>query len=94
MKSKLITCAGLLVVLTGCASSTPNLDAKFGDAVNMAKAQQIINPDASKNTDPVAGIDGQAASAIIGRYHKAYETPSAAPSGSIGTVGGGGTTLK
>jgi uncharacterized lipoprotein len=96
MKSELITgmSAGLLAVavLAGCAT-TPNLDAKFGDAVNQAKAQQIINPDASRNTDPVTGIDGQAANAIAGRYHKAYETPTPAPSGGIGSMGGG-TTLK
>lgn len=98
MKSELITgmSAGLLVVavLAGCAPTTPRLDSKFGNAVNQAKAQQTINPDASRNTDPVAGIDGQAANAIIDRYHKAYETPTAAPSGAIGTVTGGGTTLK
>lgn len=98
MKSELITgmSAGLLVVavLAGCAPTTPRLDAKFGDAVNKAKAQQIINPDAPRNTDPVAGIDGQAANAIIDRYHKAYESPTPAPTGGIGTVGGGGTTLK
>ena len=98
MKSELITgiSAGLLAVavLAGCASTTPNLDAKFGDAVNTAKAQQIINPDASRSTDPVAGIDGQAANAVIKSYHKAYESPSPAPSGTIGTVTGGGTTLK
>ena len=96
MKSELITgmSAGLLVILAGCTNTTPNLDAKFGDAVNQAKAQQIINPDASRNTDPVAGIDGQAAKASIDNYHKAYESPTAAPSGSIGTIGGGGSTLK
>lgn len=98
MKSELITgmSAGLLAmaVLAGCAPTTPRLDAKFGDAVNMAKAQQTINKDASKNTDPAAGIDGQAADAIIDRYHKAYETPTPAPTGAIGTVTGGGSTLK
>lgn len=94
MKSKLITCVGLLVVLAGCASKTPNLDAKFGDAVNLSKAQQIIYPDASGNTDPVAGIDGQAAKSIMGRYHKVYESPTPATIGSIGTVSGGATTLK
>lgn len=89
--------AGILAtaILAGCAATTtPNLDAKFGQSLTTLKAQQIINPDASRNTDPVAGIDGQAANAIIDRYHKAYETPAAAPSGSIGTVGSGGTTLK
>ncbi|MBZ0096450.1 MAG: hypothetical protein K8H75_13895 [Sulfuricella sp.] len=98
MKSELITGmgAGLLAVavLAGCAPTTPNLDAKFGDAVNKAKAQQTINKDASRNTDPVAGIDGQAANAIIDNYHKVYEAPTAAPAGAIGTVTGGGTTLK
>lgn len=98
MKNELISgmSAGLLAVavLAGCAPTTPNLDAKFGDAVNKAKAQQTLNPNASRNTDPVAGIDGQAANAIIDRYHKIYEAPTPAPSGSIGTVTSGGTTLK
>ncbi len=98
MKSELITgmSAGLLAVavLAGCAPTTPQLDATFGDAVNKAKAQQTINKDASRNTDPVAGIDGQAANAIMDRYHKAYEAPTPAPTGAIGTITGGGTTLK
>lgn len=87
---------GLLAVavLAGCAPTTPRLDARFGDAVNTAKAQQTLNPDASRNTDPAAGIDGKAANSIMDRYHKAYEAPSPAPSGAIGTVTGGGTTLK
>jgi hypothetical protein len=98
MKNELITgmSAGLLAVavLAGCATTTPRLDAKFGDAVNQAKAQQTLNPEASRNTDPVAGIDGQAANAVIDRYHKSYESPTPAPSGSIGIVTGGATTLK
>jgi len=98
MQSTLITgiLGGLMAgaVLVGCAPTAPNLDAKLGDSVNKAKAQQVINPDAPKNTDPVAGIDGQAANAIVDRYHKAYETPSEAPSGSIGSIGTGGSTLK
>lgn len=98
MKSELITgmSAGLLAmaVLAGCAPTTPRLDATFGDAVNQAKAQQTLNPNASRNTDPVAGIDGQAANSIIDRYHKAYQAPAPAPTGAIGTITGGGTTLK
>ena len=97
MKSELITgmSAGLLAVavLAGCASTTPRLDAKFGDAVNTANAQQIINPDASRNTYPVAGIDGQAANSIIDNYHKGFEAPTPALSGTIGSIGVGGTTL-
>jgi len=94
MKSELITGMLAVVVLAGCASTTPRMDEKFGEALNKAKAQQIINPDASQNTDPVAGVDGQAAKASIDNYHKAYQSPTAAPSGGIGTIGGGGSTLK
>lgn len=74
-----IVLAGLLAsaALSGCAPNTPRLDANFGDAVNTAKAQQTINPDASQNTDPVAGLDGQAANAVIDRYNKSYEKPPA-----------------
>ena len=96
MKSEMITGIGglALLVLAGCAPTTPRLDAQFGDSVNTAKAQQTINPDASMNADPVAGIDGQAARAVVDRYHKAYQAPTPAPAGAIGAVTGGGTTLK
>lgn len=99
MKIKLTTwmnAGGLLAVamLAGCAPNAPRLDAHLGDAVNIAKAQQTINKDASKNSDMAAGLDGQAAKSVIGRYHQTYETPTPAPAGAIGTVVGAGTTLK
>lgn len=60
----------------GCASSTtPNYDSHFGHAVRTAKAQQTVNPEASSNTDPVAGIDGAAATESIGRYQDSYKAP-------------------
>jgi len=65
------------VALAGCATKTPALDQHFGDAVNAAKAQQTINPDASQNTEPVVGMDGQAANAVINNYHKSYQQPPA-----------------
>ncbi len=63
--------------LVGCATNTPVLDEHFGEAVNAAKAQQIINSDAALNTDPVAGVDGQAANAAVDRYHKSFVQPPA-----------------
>lgn len=85
------------VLLTGCVSSpSPYLDAHFGDAVNTAKAQQVINPDASLNPDPVAGVDGQAADAAMSRYHRSFVQPPITPNVftiGVGTSGGmtGGT---
>lgn len=83
MKAKFtpLFAASLAVGLTACASGTPEtttpyLDQHFGEAVNQAKAQQTLNPDASRNTDPVAGIDGKAAQAALDSYHEGMKTPA------------------
>ena len=78
------------IAMAGCATKTPYLDDHFGEAVNAAKAQQTINPDASQNTDSVAGVDGQAANAAVDRYHKSFVQPPA--STNVFTIGVGGGT--
>jgi hypothetical protein len=82
--------AGLMgsAVLVGCATETPYMDQRFGEAVTSAKALQTINPEASLNTDPVVGMGGPAADATIVRYHDSYKTPPA-PS-NVFTIGIGG----
>lgn len=86
--------ASLMVagLLAACAQTTPHLDQNFGAAVNQAKALQIANPDASSNTNPVAGIDGEAASGAMDRYQKSFQTPPRPLVFTLGTgtVGGGG----
>ncbi|MDT3708250.1 MAG: hypothetical protein ROZ09_15635 [Thiobacillus sp.] len=71
--------ASLAAGLAGCAgtvqTTTPHLDQHFGEAVSQAKAQQTVNPDASRNTDPVAGMDGKAAQAVIDTYHEGLRQP-------------------
>jgi len=62
--------------MVGCATSkTPVLDEHFGEAVNAAKAQQTINPDASMTNEAVYGIDGAAADAAVDQYHKSFTQP-------------------
>ncbi|HRA77727.1 MAG TPA: hypothetical protein PK956_02875 [Burkholderiaceae bacterium] len=77
-------------VLGGCAGlppvETPELDARFGDAVRQATAQQTLNPQASANADPVAGIDGVAARNTIEQYHKGFSEPP--PTFNILGIGG------
>lgn len=78
MKNLLInmTLAVLLAsVMTGCATQTPQLDDKFGDAVTQAKALQIINPDAGLNAQSPDGMEGKAANAVMDRYHDSYKNP-------------------
>lgn len=88
----------LATTLTACVPTTPRLDAQFGMAVNTAKAQQVVNPDASLNRDPVK-VDGQVGDAMVDNYRDSYMTPRAAGAagggitfgaGSTPTLGGGG----
>jgi len=73
------------LALTGCVATSPNWDSRFGEAARVTAAQQIVFPDASKNTDPVAGIDGKAAQGAMGEYAKSFTNPEPQPS--IMTIG-------
>ncbi|MBS1187242.1 MAG: pilus-associated lipoprotein [Burkholderiaceae bacterium] len=93
----LVKLAGICVLslLTSCASSTPDWDARFGDSVRTSAAQQVINPEASKNTNPVNGLDGQAAEHAMERYQKSFKQPE--PQSSVLNIGissGGGGGSK
>ena len=72
----------------GCVSPTPRIDSRFGDAMNIAKAHQTLNPDASAKRD-VTRLDGPAAMAVFENYEKSYKTPVKPPSTfTIGVSGG------
>lgn len=76
-------------LLTACQPLTPNLDSHFGEAVNMAKARQTINPDASQNPDPVSGVDGKAARSAMENYDKSFKTPPKTTISNTINIGGG-----
>lgn len=81
-----------IVSLAGCvATTTPETDSRFGEAMTLIKAQQTLNPAASNNTDPVMGLDGRAAKGAMDRYRKSFsEEPKegASPSQQF-NIGGG-----
>ncbi|MBS1189184.1 MAG: hypothetical protein H6R10_976 [Rhodocyclaceae bacterium] len=80
-------------VTAGCASTTtPDYDRHFGEAVRMARAQQTINPEASSNTDPVAGVDGPAAKEAMGRYQDSFKSPP--PTFNVMNIGGAMSSSK
>lgn len=70
--SFLILVAGLVA---GCASSSPDYDAVFGDAVRESRATMTLNPDAGSNPDPVAGMDGKAAQETVIQYQQSFQKP-------------------
>lgn len=65
--STLAACANPPLVKT-----TPHWDGQFGSSARIALAQQIIDPKAGRNTDPVAGMDGQAAHGAYERYQRSF----------------------
>lgn len=96
MKRSLITMflgPALASLVAGCGATashtTPQYDARFGVAVRAAFAQQVMHPEAARDTRPVMGADGQSAAAAQQRYQKSFtEPPPAASVFTIGVSGG------
>ncbi len=74
-----------LFTLAGC-STTPNYDARFGDAVREARQAMIINPDAGKTADQAFGMDGKSAHEAVLLYQGTFEAPS--PATNVINIGG------
>ena len=70
----LATATGV-ALLSACVSTTPVVDANFGNAVRQARAAQTLNPNASANRNPVLGIDGKAGAAAQERYQESFTAP-------------------
>ncbi len=85
LKLAALVAAGLL---SACVPTTPQWDANFGNSVRTAVAQQILNPDAAQNQDPVIGMDGRAAREAVVSYQKSFKEPPPQPN--IFTLGVGG----
>jgi hypothetical protein len=62
-----LAAASFAALLTACASTSPVLDANFGNAVRQARTAQTLNP--------VLGIDGQAGAAAQARYQDSFKAP-------------------
>jgi hypothetical protein len=49
------------------------LEMNWGKSIESAKNNQILNPDAGKNIDPVVGLDGEIAGHGVNKYKKSFE---------------------
>ncbi len=80
---------GLFLTTAACAGPS-RLEMDFGTSAKLSKFNQILNPQAEKNLDPVEGLDGQAAKATNEKYRKEFEKPAppASYSISVGSIGG------
>jgi len=73
---KIIGLIAALSVFSGCGMFSQRetmLDRNWGSSFESARDNQILNPEAEKNLEPVVGLDGQAAAAGIERYRKGFK---------------------
>ena len=93
MGAKCLIIIGLVAALSifsGCGAT--KLEKNWGKSFESAKSNQILNPEAGQNLDPVVGLDGQAAESNLGTYRKGFEPKEGKKAydlnlGSIGSIG-------
>ena len=66
------------LVMFSCSGTTPAykptlLDRNWGRSYQTAIYNQMVNPDADKNLDPVLGLDGSAAEYNVGKYKDSFK---------------------
>ena len=76
----LIVILGIVSIpLWGCAGNLPQgkrmeqLEKNWGKSFESAKKNQILNPDAGKNLDPVVGLNGEAAENGVNKYKESFK---------------------
>ena len=75
----IVVLAMFSVSLWGCAGNVPEaqrtdyLNMNYGKSFKSAKNNQILNPDAGNNLEPVVGLNGEAAENGVDKYKKSFE---------------------
>lgn len=62
-------------LLSACASTAPNYEARFGEAVRSTRQAQVIHPQGAEGSAPTLGLDGPASREAVQRYHHSFKTP-------------------
>jgi type IV pilus biogenesis protein CpaD/CtpE len=70
--------AALAVSLTGCATGSPEYDARFGEAVRTLNVQQRIDPKAAeRHADTPMTADGRHVREAVDRVVESFRAPPA-----------------
>lgn len=86
MSKRFLTSFGLMIlllILPYCATPS-QLEIDYGTSHKLAKYNQILDPEAEKNLQPVTGFNGNAAKRVMERYEKEFEKPSPPPTFILG----------
>jgi hypothetical protein len=84
IKSSIMVAALTVIAVGTVACSQSNglvqqeslLDKNWGRSYESAKYNQILNPNAGKNLDPVMGMDGVAADNSVNKYDQSFKEKS------------------
>jgi hypothetical protein len=68
----LIGLTAALLISSGCSAKETMLDRNWGSSFESAKSNQILDPEAGKNLDPVLGLDGQAVGISMEKYRQGF----------------------
>lgn len=60
----------------GCTKQPTRVDNFYGTAYELARVNQIDNPDAGIHTGGPVGLDGIVGAKVINRYEKGYDKPA------------------
>lgn len=83
LRNRILVTAALALLLSACAATTPQNDARFGQSLRATLASQVADPAAVRNATPVNGIDGRAARAALQHYEQSFGKAEAAPAAAI-----------
>ncbi len=82
MIKKYFALVGLLLILTVSLSfaeaQKTRLELDYGTSHKLQKFNQVLNPDAGKNLEPVSRLDGMAAHEAVKKYRKSFNEESKA----------------
>lgn len=68
----LIGLTAALLISSGCSAKETMLSRNWGSSFESAKSNQILDPEAGKNLDPVLGLDGQAVGISMEKYRQGF----------------------
>jgi hypothetical protein len=84
----------LMGTLAGCAGNTSLVEQEWGTSYKLAVSNQILNPDADKNLEPVYGLGNKAADKVVNKYEKEFDRTPPAPTYTMGMPGALGTATS
>ena len=72
---KTLVILGWVIFFAGCSQMQKETlsDKNWGRSYEAAKYNQVLNPDATKNLNPVDDLDGQAANNNVEKYRDSFK---------------------